>query len=162
MKGQVGEALVNQFSIERSDSDSDNLNAFINLSHLPELQDKALNETYNNFSSSFVEYLMSTKESESNSQSFLKLMCEQTHSLRWLEKITVNLLREQFMHNTSVQTVNDGEQASSYNKLSPKVINELYKAIIEASKVLKLLPQANTNFVLEKLNLSLYEIARGQ
>jgi len=159
MKGLVGEALVNQFHQDASDSNE--LNTFINLSHLPELQDKTVNEAYKSFKMSFLTYLTRANEGEQSSEGFLKLVREQSHALRWLEKITVNLLREQFLPSTSVQQSNESEQAVS-SKLNAQTLNLLYKAIIEASKVLKLLPQANETFVLEKLHLSLHDIVSGK
>lgn len=158
MKGLVGEALVTQFNQQENNSVSSESNTFINLSHLPELQDKAVNEAYENFKACFLNYLTSADKGEQSSEGFLKLIGEQVHALRWLEKITVNLLREQFLPSYSVQSPTKAEQAVDYSKLSPQVLNQLYKTIIDASKVLKLLPQANATFVLEKLHFSLHEI----
>ena len=100
-------------------------------------------------------------------------MREQPHALRWLEKITVNLLRENLLHgnlsgnltqsllsNAAIQSAGHPEKISdiSTHSLSPKVLNQLYKAIIDTSKVLKLMPQANESFILEKLYFSFDDI----
>ena len=90
------------------------------------------------------------------SENFLKLVSEQTHAIRWLEKITVNLLREQLLPNSQQQS--SRVDSLEFSELSSPMLNQLYKTIIEASKVLKLLPQANATFVLEKLCISLHDI----
>jgi len=162
MKGQVGEALVKQFTQHGNGDVSEKPVDFVNLSHLPELQDKAVNEAYKLFELCYLNYLTSAKEREQGSERLLKLMCEQGHTLRWLEKITVNLLREQFLPVSLMSSTMKAEQVIDYKKLSPQILNKLYKAIIEASKVLKLLPQANETFVLEKLHLSLHDIVNAK
>jgi len=139
------------------------LNAFVNLSHLPELQDNAVNDAYQFFKQSYLSYLTCTQDREKTSENFLKLMKEQSHTIRWLEKVTVNLLREKFLPTFTRQAIKEEtEQTLAYSELNPQQLNQLYKTIIEASKVLKLLPQANETFVLEKLYLSLEEIVQNK
>lgn len=164
MKGPVGEVLLNKFKQNDDKIKNSDLNGFINLSHLPELQDSNINEAYLLFKSSYLQYLLSAQNKTQESESadiFLKMMCEQTYALRWLEKITVNLLREHYLQNTLSQSSKEGERHVIQEELSPNTLNQLFKAIIETSKVLKLLPQANETFILEKLHLSLHDIIRG-
>jgi DNA polymerase-3 subunit delta' len=155
MKGLVGGALLKQHLSTTGKLMNDESPAFINLSHLPELKDKKLFEDYQEFKSKYLYHLSGNVIR--NEDTLLKLMLSQQYALRWLEKITVNLLRDQV--SSSVIT-NSSKQNNSKQPtlLTPQTINKLYKAIIEASKVLKLLPQANRTFVLENLYISLEDI----
>jgi len=156
MKGQVGAALISQF--QQQANETSELDGFVNLSHLPELQEATVNNAYQVFKQSCLNYFTARDNRERASDNFLKLMREETHALRWLEKITVNLLREQFLPASVGQS---SKEPIEQNKLSPQQLNLLYKTIIAASKVLKLLPQANETFILEKLHLSLDTIING-
>ena len=153
MQGLVGELLVNQFNISNA-SDDGELDAYVNLSHLPELSDKDVSNLYQDFKQQYVTYI--TRENSNGENTLLKLIREQKHAVRWLEKITVNLLREQFSIELSENSA--FKKTENYKKLNPETLNQLYKAIIAACKVLKLSPQANETFVLEKLYFSLDDI----
>ena len=159
MKGQVGEALINQFSPKNSAAINGELNAFINLSHLPELKDKKVNKAYQGFKLSYIKYLTSAQIRNKASEALLKLLCEQDHSLRWLEKITVNLSRESLLNVCSISTTLGVEQTTDFSKPNVKQLNKLYKTIMMASKVLTLSPQVNKTLVFEKLHLALRDIA---
>jgi DNA polymerase-3 subunit delta' len=74
-----------------------------------------------------------------NRSEILSLLAENTNSVRWLEKVMVKLMRQQYAW------------LKTEILLSEQVIWSIYQLVLSAVKQLKLLMQANKQFVFEKL-----------
>ncbi len=145
-----GDTLVKKLSatsIMQAEED----NGFLNLSHLPELSEKIVADEYKKFNQYYLNYL----ENGQYEDDLLKKLLESKHALRWLEKITCNLTREYYL---SGNTISDQFKA----KLTPQMLNELYKVIINSSKVIKSFTQANDQFVLEQLLMTIDKIVQNK
>jgi DNA polymerase-3 subunit delta' len=125
----VGEKLLAE--LKQSGTDP-----FVNLSHLKELSDTFVNDQYQHFESCFFTFL---QNKPINRSEILSLLAENTNSVRWLEKVMVKLMRQQYAW------------LKTEILLSEQVIWSIYKLVLSAVKQLKLLMQANKQFVFEKL-----------
>jgi len=125
----VGEALLAE--LKQSGQDP-----FVNLSQLNELSNVSANENYQDFSQSFIEFILgdSTKHNE-----VLQQLNDNVESLRWLEKVMVSLMRQQY------------KWLSGESQLNQDVIWSIYQIVISATKQLKNLTQMNKQFTFEKL-----------
>jgi DNA polymerase-3 subunit delta' len=121
-------------------------NSYTNLTHLPELSDQGINERFVIFQQSYLQYLINQPQQDD----FLKLLLNTKEAMRWLEKITVNLMRsnkqwsqalliDPILANQLEQTIEDEQ------------LWQIYQHILAAVKQLKNFTQANNQFVLEKL-----------
>lgn len=135
----VGDALLAE--LQQSGQDP-----FVNLSQLSELSNAATNENYQRFSKSFIEFLQgnSAKHSE-----VLQQLNDNTECLRWLEKVMVALMRQQY------------KWLPGENQLNEEVIWSIYQVIISATKQLKTLTQMNKQFTFEKLLVDIIDIIQG-
>ena len=112
---------------------------------MPELTDEAINEAFKVFNECYIRYLC-YQQGESQ---LLQYLLNNEYALRWLEQITVNLLREHFLAND----VNEHKQA-----LNAQLLNDLYKVIINGCKVIKSYTQANKQFVCEQLIMAISDV----
>ena len=148
----VGDALIRQLTVQNTQSQksttnviSSSTNSFVNLTQLPELTDTVINEAFNIFKQSYINYIC-YQQDESQ---LLQLLLNNKHALRWLEQITVNLNREYSL----------GLLTEKHKKtLNPELLNNLYKVIINACKVIKSYTQANKSFVCEQLIMSINDV----
>lgn len=161
IRPMVGEALLtqlkssNQGNIQLS-SDASlrerlNDNAFVNLSQLAELTEDAIFQEYQTFNQCFLDFLYLGQ----NESRVLSQLVDNKHGLRWLEKITCNLVRQYYL-------VNEGEQVTlvANQKISVQLLNQIYQAIISSNKLIKSYTQANRQFVGEKLLMTINDIVR--
>lgn len=125
----VGEKLLAE--LKQSGSDP-----FVNLSQLKELSDSSVNEKYQSFENCFYTFL---QKKPINRSEILSLLNDNTDSVRWLEKVMVKLMRQQY------------NWLEGDNLLNEKVIWAIYQLVLSAIKQLKLLMQANKQFIFEKL-----------
>jgi len=125
----VGEKLLAE--LKQSGSDP-----FVNLSQLKELSDPSINEKYQNFEHFFCAFL---QKKPINLSEVLSLLNDNSDSVRWLEKVMVKLMRQQY------------NWLEGDNLLDEKVIWAIYQLVLSAIKQLKLLMQANKQFIFEKL-----------
>ncbi len=143
LKQLVGNALIEALKDDVSIEVLSNKNSnFVNLSQLPELTNSKTYEDYQQFKKSYLNVLLNMPQSEN--LLLEQLVSHNEHGLRWLEKITVNLLRENAIN-------------SSKNNFDPNLLNHLYKIIIKSSKILKSYSQANYQYTLEQLIFSISE-----
>lgn len=119
--------------------------SFINITQLPELTDQALNEAFENFRVCYFQFL----DGQQTEHQLLEQLLKNDHGLRWLEQLSVNLLREQF---TNVV------EPAHFPVLSAELLNKIYKVIINGCKVIKSYTQANKQFVCEQLILKISNI----
>lgn len=171
IRPKVGEALLAQLSstatsiyaIDNGARSSHNAllteaqsnQAFVNLSHLPELTDQAVFEQCKVFTQYVINYL----DNGQHESELLSQLVDNQHSLRWLEKIVANLMRQHYL-------VKQGEQAqqqvfNTNSKLSPAVLNQLYQAIISSHKLIKSHSQTNKQFAVEQLLMTINDIVRS-
>lgn len=163
IRPRVGEALLAQLKISlHGDVANDasvngplNANAFVNLSQLAELTDEVVFQEFQDFNQCFLDYLNYGK-SENN---LLSQLIDNKHGLRWLEKITCNLVRQYYLVNNSD---NEPEQPELIlnQKISVHVLNQIYQAIISSHKLIKSYTQANRQFVGEQLLMTINDIVR--
>jgi DNA polymerase-3 subunit delta' len=125
----VGEKLLAE--LKQSGSDP-----FVNLSQLKELSDSSVNEKYQSFENCFYTFL---QKKPINRSEVLSLLNDNIDSVRWLEKVMVKLMRQQY------------NWLEGDNLLNEKVIWAIYQLVLSAIKQLKLLMQANKQFIFEKL-----------
>lgn len=129
--------------LEELDSSSNNgSNPFVNLSQLPELSDVNTANEFQIFESEYLSYL-STRQHKST---FIKTVLATSHGLRWLEKITVNLMRA---NEGWLNTSNFNEK--SLLSIKSDTLWKIYNKITTTIAVIKTLSQANSNFLIEKL-----------
>ena len=161
IRPMVGEALLAQLNTSlHGDSqvvnDSAvigrlNVNAFVNLSQLAELTDEVVFKAYQDFNQCFLDYL-NHGQSESH---LLSQLVDNKHALRWLEKITCNLVRQYYLDNDAEQT-----KLIVNQQISVQVLNQIYQAIISSHKLIKSYTQANRQFVGEQLLMAINDIVR--
>jgi DNA polymerase-3 subunit delta' len=136
----VGEKLLAE--LKKSGNDP-----FVNLSHLKELSDTSVNERYQHFENCIFAFLQkkSIKRSE-----ILSLLNESTDSVRWLEKVMVKLMRQQYNWLEGDSLLNEQE------------IWSIYQLFMSAIKQLKILIQANRQYVFEKLLVDITAVINDQ
>lgn len=161
IRPMIGEALLTQLNVSNFDdtqlsssstlSKKANDTAYINLSHLPELTDKIVYQEFQVFNQYLLDYLLHGQSEDK----LLSQIVDNKHSLRWLEKITCNLMREYYLANATDQTLLLVKQ-----KISVQVLNQIYQAIITSNKLIKSYLQANRQFVGEQLLMTINDIVR--
>jgi len=130
----VGEKLLAEFNQQGDD-------VFVNLSHLNELSDSDAAHAYNEFRTHFMQYLTKHR----NRNEVLVTLAQHTDGYRWLEKILVDLMREQ----SGWQTVeSDNTLAQIPDK---QQLWHIYNLAQTANTKLKTLVQVNRQFLSEKL-----------
>ncbi len=153
IKSQVGPALLAQIN-----SSVDNANtAYINTSQLAELTDKDTLVAFDRFNQSYLNFLYQGKEETE----LLKLLVNNTNGVRWLEKITCNLIRQTY-HGANLQ---EGKKSTEFNtnnhaNISSQELNDIYQAIISCNKLIKSYSQTNRQFVCEQLIMTIYKIIK--
>jgi len=147
IRPNVGQALLQSMSGKglSVESNTELNNRFVNLTQLPELTDKVTNAAFQDIKACYINYL-SGQQVESQ---LLQQLLNNEHGLRWLEQITVNLLREQFI------AVKD---PSNMPVLNGELLNKVYKVIINGCKVIKSYTQANKQFVCEQLVMAISDV----
>ncbi len=151
IRSSVGEALILQIKGQEHNVEDRMLanEPFVNLTQLPELTDKATNEAFHIFKECYIKYLC-YQQGESQ---LLQLLLNNEHGLRWLEQMTVNLLREHLLGSHFLGSDNESQQ-----RLNVQLLNDLYKVIINGSKVIKSYTQANKHFVCEQLIMAISNV----
>jgi DNA polymerase-3 subunit delta' len=123
---------------------------FINLTHLPEINDQGKQQEFIKFQNDFFTYLLNHQAKN------IKLLAEQPEALRWLEKILVNLMRIE--HNWVECDLNDNVIQIFEQKIKSDTLWSIYQEILQTNKQLKLYSQINSVFVMEKLLVDIGEI----
>ena len=124
-------------------------NPFVNLSQLPELSDVNTVNEFKIFESEYLSYLR-TKQ---NKSTFIKTVANTSYGLRWLEKITVNLMRA---NEGWLNTANFNEK--SLLLIKSDTLWKIYNKITSTIAVIKTLNQANNQFLIEKLIIDIDHI----
>jgi DNA polymerase-3 subunit delta' len=178
IRPMVGDALKGQlhslgFSESLSSQDtSGNIiledDPFINLSQLAELTDASISQQFQDFKKCYLSYL---SDGYSESELLVQLTGNK-HAIRWLEKITCNLVRNLYFSKKSEADVSlllnvvteqkDNNTDTNLIKLhfSAHMLNAIYQAIINSNKLIKSCTQANRQFVVEQLLMTINNIVR--
>lgn len=147
IRPDVGQALLQSMSKQtyNLETDKQENKTFINLTQLPELTDQATNEAFQTFKLCYINYL----QGQQVESQLLQQLLSNEHALRWLEQITVNLLRD--------HSINVGDPKNT-QYLSAELLNSLYTAIINGCRVIKSYTQANQQFVCEQLIMAISDV----
>jgi DNA polymerase-3 subunit delta' len=147
----VGDKLLAELGVNNSDK-------FVNLSHLTELTDRTVQQAFQLLSATYINYLMT----QQNRMAMLELLLHSEHSLRWLERITVDLSRcyhLQSFQQISYLTEQCEQQAlQGFINQHSNSLAAIFNVINECSKQLLLLTQINKEFCLEKLLVDIADI----
>ncbi len=142
----VGDALLAQLGQDKTDS-------FVNFTHLPELTDDKLIALYDKFQQQYLHFLL-TKQGLSE---LIQQLTNIAEALRWLEKISVNLLRAK--HDNGSNFIIDKAQLAQLTEvLTDENLWQIYQKIVSTCKQVKSLTQINTQFAMEKLLIDIGSI----
>lgn len=159
IRPSVGNALLAELNLPQDKAlstinsfDSDDIDkAFVNLSQLPELTDQETLKRFKEFKSCLISFLVEGQEEEQ----LLMLVNSSLHSLRWMEKITGNLIRHYYLAN------HKKSMAGNLNeKISIQALNQIFQAIINSNKLIKSYAQANPQYVGVQLIMTINKIVR--
>lgn len=128
-----------------------NEHAFVNLSHLAELTDEDVFQQCKVFTQHVINYIYNGQ----NEGELLSQLVDNKHGLRWLEKITANLMRQHYLANQEQQ-----EALNAQRKIPAAVLNQLYQAIISSNKLIKSYSQTNRQLAVEQLLMTIDCIVR--
>lgn len=111
---------------------------FTNLTHLPEMTNQEVNESYQKLEQHFVAFLADTKQANA----LLNSLTGNEHAWRMLEKLIVNLARnkQSWYSNANVSST-----------IKKELCAKLYRAFLDINETRMRLPQANQQLLLEKL-----------
>jgi DNA polymerase-3 subunit delta' len=126
---------------------------FVNLSQLPELSNADIANEYSSFESEYLSYL-NTKQGKS---SFIKTVSSSAYGLRWLEKITINLMRT---NQGWLNTANLNE--NSLLSIKSDTLWKIYNKITTTITTIKTLSQANSQFLIEKLIIDIDQMLMNE
>jgi DNA polymerase-3 subunit delta' len=170
----VGEALITQLNVSNDDliqlphinknNLSVNDHTFINFTHLPELTDVDIYQEFQVFNTLYINYLAHG----SNESALLVQLIDNKHGLRWLEKVSCNLVRESYLTGNqsivSQENLIENSALAKENKkgivVSTTVLNYIYQAIINSNKLIKSYTQVNRQLVVEQLVMTISNIVR--
>jgi len=151
IRPDIGQSLLQEIpgQVLSLTSEGSENNGFVNLTQLHELTDKATNDAYKDFKQCYVSYLCGQQVEAV----LLQKLLAHEYALRWLEQITVNLLREQFI---KLDSEIDKPQ------LTVDLLNRVYKIIISGGKLIKCYTQANKQLVCEQLIMAINQEIESQ
>jgi DNA polymerase-3 subunit delta' len=131
----VGEKLLAEYSKQDDDE-------FANLSHLNELTDEVVAIAFTAFRDKVEQYLCAHQ----HRADILTILVERSDGFRWLEKIIVNLMRQQW----GWQTAGSKKEQISVI-INKQQLWQVYNLVQAANSKLKTLVQVNRQFLCEKL-----------
>ncbi len=123
-----------------------NIDPFANASQWPELNDKAVREQYTDFLTKLVNYLRSQQDFDS----IVTLFVNNQYAYRWFEKVITNIMRQQQQWLIAPLALSS---ANIYwlQQINAQTLWQIYQLLLQTNKQFKLLPQANKQFIIEKL-----------
>tara|TARA_R110000744_G_scaffold109500_1_gene206896 strand:+ start:8513 stop:9505 length:993 start_codon:yes stop_codon:yes gene_type:complete len=130
----VGKALLVEYGQQGDD-------AFVNLSHLSELSDDSTAIAFVTFRDKVKDYLFAHQ----HRADILAILVEHHDGFRWLEKVLVNLMRQQWGWPTA------GSVDEQVNVINKQQLWHVYNLVQVANGQLKTLVQINRQFLSEKL-----------
>lgn len=155
LRPPVGNALLDGLVENGEISSASSINErFINLTHLPELTDKQKHQHFVEFQEKLFVYLAY----QQGQTLLLKTLVDEPSAIRWLETLTVNLMRATYNW-LSAANLNDELREKLEHKLKPDTLWQIYQLIVHSNKQIKTYNQVNSQFVMEKLLIDIGEIA---
>ncbi len=152
IRAEAGQALLTKLN-KNSDKQ---VNAFINATHLAELTDKDVSLQFRDFNESYLSFLYHGQtETE-----LLILLSDNKRGLRWLEKITCNLVRQHYLDSEFPAQTGTNHILNNNKQITISALNNIYQAIISSNKLVKSYTQANRQFVCEQLLMTINNIVR--
>jgi len=139
-----GDELIS--SLEHSTATS---NRFSNLSHLAELSNTDVANEFVAFENEFMQYLKNRQQKSI----FTKSVIRTEFGLRWLEKITISLMRS---NSGWLAQANHAENSSL--DIKNDTLWNIYHKITDTMTKIKTLSQANNQFLIEKLIIDIDQI----
>lgn len=140
----VGDKLLSEFNQQGDD-------AFVNLSHLNELSDMTAAVAYNEFRAQVLQYL----GHHQSRNEILFTLAQHTDGYRWLEKVLVDLMRQQSGWQTAMP---ENMQACVVDQ---QQLWQIYTLAQTANSKLKALVQVNRQFLTEKLLADIHCVLRS-
>ena len=126
---------------------------FVNLTHLPELTDENVKSQYDEFQRIYICYLLDKQ----GYNELLNQLVASAHTARWLEKISVNMMRNYYnWHNGIVDDENVLMRIKE--EFHHERLWNIYQTIVKTNKQLKYLTQLNQQLLIEKLLLDIVNI----
>ncbi|WP_440875855.1 DNA polymerase III subunit delta' [Thalassotalea sp. PLHSN55] len=144
LRPPMGQALSEQLNCQLEGD-------FTNLTHMPELVDEQVKAQYQQFSQSFIHYLLHQQDRAE----LLSQLNSSPYALRWLEKIVVNFAREQVGWLKSSETDNNA-------LLEPQVLWQVHRLFISMNKRIKTLSQSNLSFEFEKFLVDVKQLTASK
>lgn len=123
--------------------------AFTNLSHLPELSSIDVENEFFAFENEYLHYLANRQ----GKSVLTKNVISSVYGLRWLEKITINLMRN---NSGWLDKTNLAENSSL--SIKSDTLWHIYNKITDTITIIKTLSQANNQFLIEKLIIDIDQI----
>ncbi len=121
---------------------------YINISQLPELNDKAIAQEFVHFTQTFIKYFRYQQDFDT----LVTLLAENPHGYRWFEKILTNLLR--FHSGWEInQSLFTPDELAWLTALAQEKWWKTYQLLLNTNKQIKQLNQVNKQFISEKLLL---------
>lgn len=156
IRSQVGQALLNELSPSSQSFHNAGFDksAYANISQLAELTDETLLAQFLAFEQSVMQFF----NRECDEGVIYSVLTENPHGMRWLESIVCQLIRDEntLQNKVSYEDSHAGNGKTNYAPNS--VLFQGYQAIIHSNKLIKSYAQANRQFVVEKLVMSLSDI----
>lgn len=150
LKPHIGESLRDYSGVESNDP-------FLNLSYLHEVTDENINEQYNSLLKVYVNFLLNNQ----SRMELLSLITQNKESLKWLERITINLIRQENDWLTSSNIGLEEEQLSTFLAENKEAIWKVYLLIKRYTKQSLTLSQLNPEFMFEKFLVEVMKITQG-
>ena len=142
-----GHALAESLGDTFSNTEMNRLaNGFVNLSQLPELSDESIKNEFLSFQNNYVDVVFNNK----SRALLLKQLKDNENAMRWLEKITVNLMRAGHVDGLNFK-LDESTQNVLKQKFSHDRLWKIYQLILQCNKALKSFVQINRQYTLEKL-----------
>lgn len=148
LRPPVGETLIGVQGINHGINCVD---PFANISQLAELSDVEIKQQHDDFLIKIIHYL----HYQQGFDEVISQLINNIHAYRWFEKIIVNLVRDQ--SHWSINKLVQSEEENIKNEIiwvkqiDKQVLWQVYQLILAANKQVKVLAQANKEFVYEKL-----------
>lgn len=159
IRAYVGNKLLSDMAEHYTDDTLfEHAEKFVNLTHLPELKEINGHKKFLQFQECFFLYLINQQDQTA----ILNLLVDEPESIRWLEKIIVNLTRSQYDWLTFIKANENLKQNSEQNfeqLLNPDKLCQIFKIIMQNNKHAQIYSQFNHQFAMEKLLIEIGELA---
>ncbi|MEW6991777.1 DNA polymerase III subunit delta' [Colwelliaceae bacterium 6441] len=152
LKPPIGKDLLTYINNEQSKGEIQD--PFANLSHLSELSNEFAQQQYLKLRNAFITYLITKRQR----MALLNIMLTSEESIKWLERVMANLLREQSDWRTEL-VINDIDvEIDKITHLNRDNLWQVYLLIKRYNKQIYTVGQLNKEYALEKLLVDIFFI----